>query len=101
MECPTCKADMLDDGVNAWCVQADCSSTKTIPLAPCKTCGDTGKIIEPAHWPEGLSLKTHTWDQLRKMALPGREFACPDCSRGKLVAMKEKLEPYDGLLQRD
>jgi hypothetical protein len=25
MQCPKCSAEMQDDGVNAWCVQAECS----------------------------------------------------------------------------
>lgn len=62
----------------------------------CTACGDTGKIIEPAKWPEGLSLRTHTWDQLRGMALPGREFSCPECWRGQMKKLEDKIEPYTG-----
>jgi hypothetical protein len=67
---------------------------KPISDMECNACGDTGKIIEPAHWPQGLSLQTHTWDQLRAMAIPGREFSCPKCWRGQMVRLEEGLEPY-------
>jgi hypothetical protein len=67
---------------------------KPIAAMDCQTCGDTGKIIEPATLPQVLSLQTHTWEQLRKMALPGRTFACPRCWRGQMVVLQEKLEPY-------
>ncbi|WP_370281582.1 hypothetical protein [Pseudooceanicola sp.] len=30
--CPDCKAQMRDDGINCWCVQADCSFSGYVDL---------------------------------------------------------------------
>jgi hypothetical protein len=47
--CPQCKAELRTDGVNSWCVQADCPSNNDDAF--CAECGDE---LPPAHDPHDL-----------------------------------------------
>lgn len=51
--CPHCKAEMHTDGVNSWCVQADCPAGQIedhladcVDLDECFLCGGGGELDE-------------------------------------------------------
>lgn len=62
----------------------------------CTTCADTGVIKTPPTLPPGVTRHTHAWEEMRELAAPIREFACPKCWRGQMKQLTEKVDPWVG-----
>ena len=67
MRCPKCRSEMQDDGINAWCVQADCDFSDYVnmarrriakfPAADTMASVETRPPIDPDNWVYRLFLK--------------------------------------------
>jgi hypothetical protein len=49
----------------------------------CNVCADTGRLLMPAEIPQGVTRQTHTWDEIRALAVQPPPQACRACARGK------------------
>lgn len=51
----------------------------------CNVCADTGILLMPVKLPEGVTRKTHTWDEMRALATQPPPRPCQACTKGRAL----------------